>query len=53
MKKGRRFILGKRKEAPSDGLFAIVITLLIPQLHGPDLPSNAADVRVAPALWPL
>jgi uncharacterized membrane protein len=50
----RQFALGKNRiEALSDGIFAIVMTLLILELHVPDLPSNAANVQVAPALWHL
>jgi uncharacterized membrane protein len=50
----RPFALGKNRiEALSDGIFAIVMTLLILEIHVPDLPSNAANVQVAPALWHL
>jgi len=50
----RPFVLGKNRiEALSDGIFAIVMTLLILELHVPDLPSNAANVQVGPALWHL
>ena len=46
--------IGKNRiEALSDGIFAIVMTLLILEIHVPDLPSNAANVQVAPALWHL
>ena len=50
----RSFALGKNRiEALSDGIFAIVMTLLILEIHVPDLPSNAPNVQVAPALWHL
>ena len=48
--------IGKNRiEALSDGIFAIVMTLLVLELHVPDLPSTAPNVEVAPALialWP-
>jgi len=48
--------LGKNRiEALSDGIFAIVMTLLILEIHVPNLPPNAPNVEVAPALlglWP-
>jgi len=50
------FEIGKtRIETLSDGIFAIVMTLLILELHVPNLPTNAPNVEVAPALialWP-
>jgi uncharacterized membrane protein len=50
------FEIGKtRIEALSDGIFAIVMTLLILEFHVPNLPPNAPNVEVAPALialWP-
>lgn len=50
------FEIGKNRiEALSDGIFAIVMTLLILEIHVPDLPHNAPNVQVAPALlalWP-
>ncbi|HXV83134.1 MAG TPA: TMEM175 family protein, partial [Candidatus Binatia bacterium] len=50
------FEIGKsRIEALSDGIFAIVMTLLILEIHVPDLPPNAPNVEVVPALlalWP-
>lgn len=50
------FEIGKsRIEALSDGIFAIVMTLLILEFHVPNLPPNAPNVDVAPALvalWP-
>lgn len=50
------FEIGKNRiEALSDGIFAIVMTLLILELHVPNLPPNAPNVEVAPALvalWP-
>jgi uncharacterized membrane protein len=50
------FEIGKNRiEALSDGIFAIVMTLLILEIHVPNLPSTAANVEVAPALialWP-
>ena len=50
------FEIGKNRiEALSDGIFAIVMTLLILEFHVPNLPSNAPNVEVAPALiilWP-
>jgi uncharacterized membrane protein len=52
----RTFELGKNRiEALSDGVFAIVMTLLILEIHVPELPPNASNVQVAPALielWP-
>jgi len=48
------FALGKNRiEALSDGIFAIAMTLLVLELHLPNLPSNAPNVQVAPALWQL
>ena len=53
---GRSFELGKNRiEALSDGIFAIAMTLLILEFHVPDLPRNASNVVVVPALlklWP-
>jgi uncharacterized membrane protein len=50
------FEIGKNRiEALSDGIFAIVMTLLILELHVPNLPPSAPNVEVAPALaalWP-
>jgi uncharacterized membrane protein len=50
------FEIGKNRiEALSDGIFAIVMTLLILEIHVPDLPPSAPNVEVAPALaalWP-
>jgi uncharacterized membrane protein len=50
------FELGKNRiEALSDGIFAIVMTLLILEIHVPNLPPNAPNVQVVPALlqlWP-
>jgi len=50
------FEIGKNRiEALSDGIFAIVMTLLILEIHVPNLPSNAPNVEVVPALlalWP-
>ena len=50
------FEIGKNRiEALSDGIFAIVMTLLILEFHVPNLPPNAPNVEVAPALvalWP-
>ena len=50
------FEIGKNRiEALSDGIFAIVMTLLILELHVPNLAPTAANVEVAPALlalWP-
>src|SRR4051812_18484249 len=50
------FEIGKNRiEALSDGIFAIVMTLLILEFHVPNLPVNAPNVEVAPALvalWP-
>ncbi len=52
----RTFEIGKNRiEALSDGIFAIVMTLLILEFHVPNLPLNAPNVEVAPALlalWP-
>ena len=48
------FALGKNRiEALSDGIFAIAMTLLVLELHLPNLPPNAPNVQVAPALWQL
>ena len=48
--------IGKNRiEALSDGIFAIVMTLLILELHVPNLPASTANVEVASALlglWP-
>ena len=50
----RSFELGKNRiEALSDGIFAIAMTLLVLELHIPDLPPNAPNVQVAPALFKL
>jgi uncharacterized membrane protein len=50
----RAFDLGKNRiEALSDGIFAIVMTLLILEIHVPSLPPNAPNVQVVPALWEL
>jgi len=50
------FEIGKNRiEALSDGIFAIVMTLLILEIHVPDLPKTAPNVEVVPellALWP-
>ena len=50
------FEIGKNRiEALSDGIFAIVMTLLILEIHVPNLPLNSPNVEVAPALlalWP-
>jgi uncharacterized membrane protein len=50
------FEIGKNRiEALSDGIFAIVMTLLILELRIPNLAHNAPNVEVAPALiglWP-
>jgi uncharacterized membrane protein len=50
------FEIGKNRiEALSDGIFAIVMTLLILELRVPNLPSSAPNAAVAPALvalWP-
>jgi uncharacterized membrane protein len=50
------FDIGKNRiEALSDGIFAIVMTLLILELHVPSLPTTAANVEVTAAifgLWP-
>lgn len=48
------FEMGKNRiEALSDGIFAIAMTLLVLELHIPDLPHNAPNVVVAPALMKL
>jgi uncharacterized membrane protein len=48
------FEIGKNRiEALSDGIFAIVMTLLILEIHVPALPPNSANVEVAPALFAL
>ena len=50
------FEIGKNRiEALSDGIFAIVMTLLILEFHVPNLPPTAPNVEVVPALialWP-
>jgi len=50
------FEIGKNRiEALSDGIFAIVMTLLILELHLPNLPTTAPNVEVTTAilaLWP-
>jgi uncharacterized membrane protein len=52
----RSFAIGKNRiEALSDGIFAIVMTLLILEIHVPKLPPDAPNVEVVPALlalWP-
>jgi uncharacterized membrane protein len=52
----RTFEIGKNRiEALSDGIFAIVMTLLILELHVPNLPLKAHNVEFTPALialWP-
>ena len=52
----RTLEIGKNRiEALSDGIFAIVMTLLILEIRVPNLPPNAPNVEVAPglvALWP-
>jgi len=52
----RIFEIGKNRiEALSDGIFAIVMTLLILEIHVPNLPPTAPNVEVTPvlvALWP-
>jgi uncharacterized membrane protein len=46
--------LGKNRiEALSDGIFAIVMTLLVLELHVPELPAAATNHELAPALWKL
>jgi uncharacterized membrane protein len=51
-----KFEIGKNRiEALSDGIFAIVMTLLILELRVPNLPPSAPNLEVAPALitlWP-
>jgi len=50
----RPFEIGKNRiEALSDGIFAIVMTLLILEIHVPNLPTTAPNVEVAPALFTL
>lgn len=48
--------LGKNRiEALSDGVFAIAMTILVLEFRVPDLPANAPNVEVVPALlalWP-
>ena len=48
--------IGKNRiEALSDGIFAIVMTLLILEIRVPNLSRDAPNVQVAPALialWP-
>jgi uncharacterized membrane protein len=46
----RTFEIGKNRiEALSDGIFAVVMTLLILEFHVPNLPLSAPNVEVAPA----
>jgi uncharacterized membrane protein len=56
MHEARAFELGKNRiEALSDGIFAIVMTLLVLEIHLPELPGNASNLQLAPALahlWP-
>lgn len=56
MNGGRTVELGKNRiEALSDGVFAIVMTLLVLEIHVPDLPANASNLDLIPALahlWP-
>jgi uncharacterized membrane protein len=40
-----------RVAALSDGIFAIALTLLVVQIHLPELPSPATDAQLADALW--
>jgi uncharacterized membrane protein len=48
------FEIGKNRiEALSDGIFAIVMTLLILEFQVPNLPPNSPNVEVAPALFAL
>src|SRR5262249_25855864 len=50
----RMFELGKNRiEALSDGIFAIAMTILILEFHVPELPHNASNVEVVPALLKL
>lgn len=50
----RPFELGKNRiEALSDGVFAIAMTLLVLDLRAPELPPNAPNVEVFPALLAL
>jgi uncharacterized membrane protein len=50
----RTFEIGKNRiEGLSDGIFAIVMTLLILEIHVPKLPPSAPNVEVAPALFAL
>lgn len=54
MPETRPIEIGKNRiEALSDGIFAIVMTLLILELRVPDLPAGAANVEVAAALLSL
>ena len=48
------FELGKsRIEALSDGIFAIAMTVLVLELHVPQLPPNSSNLVVVPALMKL
>lgn len=50
----RPFELGKNRiEALSDGIFAFAMTLLVLELRAPELPHNAPNVVVVPALLKL
>ena len=50
----RNLELGKNRiEALSDGLFAIAMTILVLELHVPNLPHNSPNVIVVPALMKL
>ncbi len=48
------FELGKNRiEALSDGVFAIVMTILVFNFHVPELPPDAQNVQLIPALFAL
>lgn len=54
MHDARPFELGKNRiEALSDGVFAIAMTLLVLEIHVPDLAANASNLQLGPALWHL
>ena len=54
MQENHFFELGKNRiEALSDGIFAIAMTLLVLEIHVPDLPANTSNLDLGPALFHL